>query len=250
VDSALVQASGFKPNVLEAPSAHMIAGGGLAELRPEVSAPEDRPAAALLPDGATAVRLQVQTIQVMSGMKAGFLGLSAPKGAYLLTSVVDGLSSDPITFSGRVYEGIRDGDVLPLGEIRDAPLTVYLREEDLPPILGVSIAVLRSNQDLRDVGQLITDVTSDAGYATLSELIANAAAAAVPAYGLIWQAASEVIGVVGRILRAAPDEQLGYYEARFTNRFDDLGLGRHPDKGQGATIPVGRIRVAYEINVV
>ena len=250
VELQLVQSSLFKPNVVEAPSAQLMAGAGLAELQPEATAPEDRDAAALLPEGATAVRLQVQTVQLMGGMAPGFLGLGAPKGAYLVTSVVDGISADPITFQGKVYEGMRDGDVLPLGEERDAPLNVYLRENELPRILGVSIAVFRSNQNLRDAGELISDVTRDKGFSTLADLISKAASAAVPAYGLIWQAATEVIGIVGRVLKAAPDEQLGYYEARFTNRFDDLGMGRHPDKGQGATIPVGRIRVAYEIDVV
>jgi hypothetical protein len=227
-----------------------MAGAGLAELQADATAPDDRGSAALLPDGASAVRLQIHTVQLMGGMEAGFLGLSAPKGAYLVTSVVDGISGDPITFQGRVYEGMRNGDVLPLGPERDAPLTVYLRENELPRIIGVSITVFRSNQNLRDAGELIGVVKNDEAFSTLSDLISKAASAAVPAYGLIWQAATEVIGIVGRVLRASPDEQLGYYEARFTNRFDDLGMGRHPDNGQGATIPVGRIRVAYEIDVV
>lgn len=252
MDTGPVSQSVFKPNVIDMPSAQLLTGGGLAELQPSATVPEERDWAALLPSGAEAVRIKINTVQIMGGLEPGFLGLAPPKGAYLVATVVDGLSQEPIQFTGKGYEGLRNGDVLPLGEEgeRDAPLTVYLREWELPRVLGVSVCVFRSNQNLRDAGALITEVMGNSRFGKLSEIVATAVTAAVPAYGIVWQAANEVIGIVGSILKSTPDEQLGYYEARYTNRFDDLGIGHHPPEGPGRTIPVGRIRLAYQIDVV
>jgi hypothetical protein len=248
MDSALVSPSPFRANVIDAPSAQLLARPALESFSPGESVPES---GQRLPPDADAVRVKINTVQVMQGLEPGFLGLGPAKGVYLVTSVVDGISEQPVTFNGQVHERVKNGDVLPIGTEggRDQPLNVYLKEGGLPSILGMSVVVFRSNENLRQFGGLITEVTADKRYVQLTDIIATAAKAAVPAYGIIFQAANEIIGLVGSLLKATPDEQLGYYEARFTRRFDALGVGHHPPEGVGYTVAVGRVRLAYQVDV-
>jgi hypothetical protein len=64
-----------------------------------------------LPKDVTAVRLQILAVQVMRGLN-GWLGASS-NGVIVVSSVVDGLGTEPITFQGKPYLGIKDGDLLP-----------------------------------------------------------------------------------------------------------------------------------------
>ena len=97
-----------------------------------------------MPKDVTAVRLQILAIQVMAGLH-GWLGASS-NGVIVVSSVVDGLGSEPITFQGKPYLGIKDGDLLPLGPANDptAVFTVYYREGQLPRTLAFSLLVIRS----------------------------------------------------------------------------------------------------------
>src|SRR4029453_10038043 len=99
-----------------------------------------------LPKKVKAIRLQILAIQVMGGLH-GWLGASS-NGVIVVSSVVDGLGPDPITFQGKPYLGIKDGDLLPLGPANDptAVFNVYYREGQLPRTLAFSLLVIRSNQ--------------------------------------------------------------------------------------------------------
>jgi hypothetical protein len=251
MDSVLVSPSPFRANVIDAPSAQLFAGSALESFSSGAQLERVTETGQRLAQDADAVRVKINTLQVMQGLEPGFLGLAPAKGVYLVTSVVDGMSDQPVSFNGQVHERVKNGDVLPIGTEggRDQPLNVYLKEGGLPPILGISVVVFRSNENLRQFGGLITEVTADKRYEKLTDIIATAATAVVPAYGIIWQAANEIIGLVGSLLKATPDEQLGYYEARFTRRFDDLGVGHHPPEGVGHTVAAGRVRLAYQVDV-
>ena len=91
---------------------------------------------------------------------------------YLVASVVDGVAGQPITFNGQVHERVKNGDVLPTGTDggRDQLLNIFLKEGGLPPILGVSFVVFRSNEDLRQFGGLLAEVTADQRYERLSNI--------------------------------------------------------------------------------
>ncbi len=198
-----------------------------------------------LPEHVTAVRLQIRAIQVMDGLD-GWLRSSG--GVYVVSSVVDGLGPEPITFAGKTYQGIRNGDLLPLGPAHepDAVFTVYLREGQMPRALSFCLLVVRSNQDLRDIGAAIGQAMADERYAKLADIVTTAATAVAPAYGTILRAAQETIGLVAGYLKVKPDDQLGYYQANYTNRFDNLGAGRHP--ARLPTFEAGKIRLGYQID--
>lgn len=199
-----------------------------------------------LPKDVTAIRLQILAVQVMRGLN-GWLG-SASNGVILVSSVVDGLGSEPITFQGKPYLGIKDGDMLPLGPANDpsAVFTVYYREGELPRTLVFSLLVIRSNQGLRDIGSAISGAMADDRYKKLSDIVTTAASAAVPAYGIALQVAEQSIGLITSYLKTKPDDQLGYYQANYTNRFDNLGVGRHPSDTR--TFPVDKIMLAYQLD--
>lgn len=199
-----------------------------------------------LPREVTAVRLQILAIQVMRGLN-GWLGASS-NGVIVVSSVVDGLGADPITFQGKPYQGIKDGDMLPLGPGNDpsAVMNVYYREGELPRTLAFSLLVVRSNQGLRDIGGAISGAMADDRYKRLSDLVSTAVTAAVPVYGTIVQAAEQSIGLIASYLKTKPDDQLGYYQANYTNRFDNLGVGRHPSDTR--TFPVDKIMLAYQLD--
>ena len=199
-----------------------------------------------LPKEVTAVRLQLLAVQVMRGL-SGWLGASS-NGVIVVSSVVDGLGTDPITFQGKPYLGIRDGDMLPLGPANDpsAVMTIYYREGQLPRTLAFSLLVIRSNQGFRDIGSAISAAMADDRYKELSGIVTTAVSAAVPVYGTLLQVGQESIGLIATYLKAKPDDQLGYYQANYTNRFYDLGVGRHP--ADTRSFAVDKIMLAYQLD--
>jgi hypothetical protein len=202
-----------------------------------------------LPPATRGVRVQLTAVQVMDGLQ-GMLGVGKASGVYVLSSVADNLSSVPVTFTGRVYRGINNGDMLPLGTQNDPAgvFNVYLREAPIPRLLSFAILVLRSNADLREIGAAISALEADARYKSLADRMQLALSAVNPVYGVISQAVQEAIGLLASFLGSKRDDQLGYYQANYTNLFDDLGAGKHP--ADGSTMPVDKIRLAYQIDAM
>lgn len=200
---------------------------------------------------ATALGLELRAVQIMDGLQ-GLAGtqVGAATGVYLITTVVDGLGNEPIVFEGKTYRGIRNGDLLPLGSAHDpeSAFTIYLREGAMPRLLSFQLLVLRSNAEIRELGAVFGEVRGDERYRRLAEIVTAALAMANPAFATIFQAANELLGLVGERLQATRDQQLAYYEARYTNAFHNLGVGRHP--ATQPTLPVGKIRFAYEISAM
>ena len=99
MDDAAEPQDAFRPDLIET-----VTDGDLS-MTPPASAGRRRRE---LPQDVTAVRLQILAVQVMRGLN-GWLGASS-SGVILVSSVVDGLGSEPITFQGKPYLGIKDGD--------------------------------------------------------------------------------------------------------------------------------------------
>ena len=106
--------------------------------------------------------------------------------------------------------------------------------------------MIRSNQGLRDIGAAISGAMADDRYKELSGIVTTAVTAAVPVYGTVLQVAQESIGLIAGYLKAKPDDQLGYYQVNYTNRFDNLGVGRHP--ADTRTFAVDKIMLAYQLD--
>ena len=232
MESTQENLSTFRPNVVEE-----FTGNAIAEGRRE------------LPAQTLGVRVRLTAVQVMDGMQ-GILRIGGASGVYVISSVADSLGTAPVTFTGRVYRGIKNGDILPLGAQNDPAgvFNVYLREAPLPRYLSFAIVVLRSNADLREIGAAIGALEADTRYKSLVDRVGQALAVANPVYGIVAQAVQEGIGLLASALGSTPDDQLGYYQANYTNLFDDLGAGKHP--ADGTSMPVDKIRLAYQIDAM
>jgi hypothetical protein len=246
----MVSAPVFVPNMIDTPSA--------ARLVDARSRPQSGSGARVvreIPADKTAVRLQLTDVHIVDGLHNGFLGFGKATGVYLISTVVDGTSNAPITFQGQTYKGVSNGDSLPLGPHGDPTgvFNVYFYEArdrgKLPRLLSFSLLIIRSNAEMRELGEAITKIGKDDRYGSLSDIVKTAVSAANPAYGVVWQAAQEVMGLFGEYLKVKPDQQLGYYQANFTNRFDDLGEGHHPPGTDRSTLAVDKVRMGYQIDV-
>ncbi len=193
-----------------------------------------------LPTGPAAIRLKVNDVEARHGAWFG-----RNKDVYIVTTVVDGLSSEPIVYDGGKYNSVPDGGRLPIDL-----LNVYLRDpiDELPRILDFNIVVFVCNESAREWGSVIGELQASKDFKALNAAVTTALSAANPLYNIAWIAGNAALNLVGQVLKATADDQLGYYEARFTRTFDGLGVGVHPR--DGGLIHAGRMSVAYEIDVM
>src|SRR5260221_6116321 len=124
--------SPLRPSLIDMPSASKIA------VLESIPSFESAPATRRL--NAKAVRLNILGVQVMDGLQ-GIMGtgIAAAKGVYFITTVVDGAITTPIVFKGATYQGIENGDMLPVGPGHPDPnavFNVYLSEAELPHVLA------------------------------------------------------------------------------------------------------------------
>jgi hypothetical protein len=203
----------------------------------------------VIPRTSRGVRLQLTALQIVDGLR-GLLGREEPGGVYVVTTIIDGNPAAPVCFQGKSYEGVRNGEMLPLGPAHSPgeAFTVYHRERPLPRVLSFSLLVLKSNERLRTMAPLLAEVSRAEPVTRLSHLVGEAARAANPVFGIIWQAANEATSLLGSYLGAKSDDQLAYYQANYTYLFDDLGRGKHPP--DAPTFPVGRVRLGYQVDIV
>lgn len=219
----------FTPDRLDMPSSHRKPG------RREASVEQSA-----LPSGPAAIRLKVNEVEARHGAWFG-----RNKDVYIVTTVVDGLSTEPIVYQGSRYSEIPNGGRLPIDL-----LNVYLRDpiDTLPKILDFSMVVIASNQSARDWGPVIGELMASKEYGELNAAVVAALTAVNPLYDIAWLAGNAALNLVGKVLKASPDDQLGYYEARFTRTFDRLGVGVHP-KNAGL-IHAGNMSLSYQIDVM
>ena len=233
----------IRPNLIETPSASQVAAleSGQLDLAGR------REAVAELPDGTRGVRLDLSAIQIMDGLQ-GFLGLGKARGVYVMTTVIDGLGETPIEFKTSTYADLENGEMVPIGTGQGPGevFNIYLSEGKIPRVLSFGLLVMRSNENLREVGTVVSGVVNDDRFKTISTAVSTAVAAANPAFSTIWTVAESVMGLAAAYLKAKADDQLAYYQANYTNLFDNLGLGKHPT--DRPTMTVGKIRLAYKID--
>ena len=233
MSSISIDTRAFAPDVVETIGDDVAASGMTRELPPAIRG----------------VRVRLTAIQVVDGLQ-GVLGIGKASGVYVISSVADGLGTAPLAFTGRPYRGINNGEMLPIGQETDpgGVFNVYLREAPIPRSLALAILVLRSNADLRDIGAAIGTLQADARYKAIAGSVQAAITAANPIYGLVTEAAQQGVELLAGLLGGKQDDQLGYYAATYTNLFDDLGVGAHPQGG--GTMVVGKVRLSYQIDAM
>jgi len=127
---------------------------------------------------------------------------------YIITIVTDDISSNPLCINSHLFEGIGDGDYLPLGPVG---LDIYRSPRDkLPFFLDYRIMVMKSDKVKREIGELICGIQDDTAYKSLFSEVLKLLAASDPKSAVIIKAANIVMEIIGKKLKMAKDDQLIY----------------------------------------
>ncbi len=139
---------------------------------------------------------------------------------YVVTLVTDNISPEPMALSVKSFADVEDGAPLTLGP---SGIAMYRNPApQVPEFLDFRILVMESDQELRDAGGVIAEVTADPTYASFRDNLLKVGGVA-PTAALATAAGDFVLGLVGRILKMNRDDQLIYVAGSFDAAFDDLG---------------------------
>jgi hypothetical protein len=142
---------------------------------------------------------------------------------YLVSSVVDGLQDNPVTVNIKTFTAVRKGDFLDIG---DTGVVVYQNPAGkLPRYLDIRFQIMESDQPLRDAAEVLKTVTDDQSFKDIQKVLTTLATTANPLLPTVVDLAGGVIPLVGKLLEMNKDDQICYYAATFTDKFDNLGVG-------------------------
>lgn len=194
-------------------------------LRPTVvpvrlRAPGPAPLAGV-PVGVTGVAVKVTGIQVKD-TRPGVFG-SARADVYPIFLAVLGPSSDPVAFATlSVFNDVVPGASLPISPV--APPTIARQLGAVPRAIDVHVLLMRSRERTRDVAKAIEAARASPEGTKIVTTIATALATTNPATAGLVTLASELLGLVCRILSDAKDRQL-FYAVASVEETDGLGIG-------------------------
>ena len=144
---------------------------------------------------------------------------------YLVTSVIDGLVENPIVLNVKPFSGIKKDDFLDIGK---PGVAIYQNPPGkLPRFLDIRIQIVESDERLRDAGKVLTEISNDQDFKDIQKVLSILATTATPMFGTVVGLANKVINVIGVTLKMNRDDQICYYAATFTDKFDNLGVGEH-----------------------
>jgi len=158
---------------------------------------------------------------------------------YLITSVADGLTKKPLTINIKTFERIQKNDCLDIGE---TGVVIYQNPEGkLPRYLDIRIQIVESDAGLKAISDLIKAVKENQGLKDIQTVLSTLATTANPMLGTVLELVNGVVPIIGKILEMNKDDQLCYYVATFTDKFDNLGVGLHEHTKRDA------VKFSYEI---
>ncbi|MFA5063135.1 MAG: hypothetical protein WC578_03605 [Candidatus Omnitrophota bacterium] len=151
---------------------------------------------------------------------------------YIITIVTDDISSKPLCINSHPFEGIGDGDYLPLGP---AGLDIYRSPKDkLPSFLDYRIMVMKSDKVKREIGELICGIQDDTAYKSLFSEIVKLLAASDPKSAFIIKAANIAMEIIGKKLKMAKDDQLIYIDGSLVQ--SDYDFKEYPAQSHYAEV--------------
>jgi hypothetical protein len=172
--------------------------------------------------GITEVLVRLKQVQILN-IHEGFRDKTGE--FYLVTSVMDGLADAPIKLTISTFTGIKKGEFL---GIDDPGLALYMNPVgQVPRFLDIRIQVVESDKKLQDAGKLLKQVSQQQDFQDITTVLSSIATTSLPLFGTVIDLAGRVINVIGGMLEMNQDDQLCYYAATFTDKFDNLGLGVH-----------------------
>jgi len=144
---------------------------------------------------------------------------------YLVTSVIDGLAKKPIVLDVKTFHGIKENDFLDIG---DLGVAIYHNPpRKLPRFLDIRIQIIESDRKLRDAGKVLTEISNDQKFKDIQKILNTLATTTTPLLTTVVDLTDKVANIIGGILKMNKDDQICYYAATFTDKFDNLGRGQH-----------------------
>jgi hypothetical protein len=144
---------------------------------------------------------------------------------YVITSILDGSGLQP-NFKTQLFEGIHDGDTLPLGE--GGMLVGFIKNPRW--FVDLHMVIMESDDDIRSIGQAIENARKQSG---LTDLIKGIGAAAAFDPTMITKVVAGVdafLVVLSGILSANGDDHIATVHD-FYLKHQAFGAGRHPANG-------------------
>lgn len=140
---------------------------------------------------------------------------------YCLTIVVSDVSNQLAgTIDLKGFPRIGDQEFLPINK------TIYYwqsakPEEKGPSQIHIMTSVIKSKQDLRDVGKILSDVKKDENYKSLIETLAKTATDA-SGMGVALDIVGEIAGLVGKYMGNVQDKPIGTTINSYTSLYGDF----------------------------
>jgi hypothetical protein len=157
---------------------------------------------------------------------------------YVVTSLLDGSGRQP-EFKTKVFEGIDDGDRLPLG---DGGMLVGMLQNPRW-FVDMHMLIMESDGDVRAVGQAIEDARKASGLTKLLPMIGSLAAFDPSAVTKVVAGVDAFLGILAGLLRENGDDHVATIHD-FYLKSQAFGAGRHPKAG---TRRFQDVDAAYEI---
>ncbi len=162
---------------------------------------------------------------------------------YIVTLVTDNVSKEPFSLNIKTFEDIHDNEAL---QIAPGGLTIYRNPANtLPRYLDFRILVMESDQEMRDAGSLISEITSSEQFKSVRDGIIGMVVSTNPATALITAGADIVIGLISTILKMNRDDQIIYIVGSFNDKIDHWGVDYGPINQKNTYS-----KVSYQVLVV
>lgn len=169
-----------------------------------------------------------------------WLSLDGRGEIYVFTSILDGSGAHP-DFTTKRFDGIADGDRLPLGE--GGMLAGSLANPRW--FVDLHVLVMESDSELKNLGTYIEKAREQSGLKDLLEKIGGLAAFDPTKVTQVAFVVDAFLGLLTAALAANGDDHVATIHD-FYLKSQGFGVGRHPKEGlqtfQG-------VKVAYEMNL-
>jgi hypothetical protein len=159
---------------------------------------------------------------------------------YVLTAVIDGSGEQP-TFTTKVFEEVRSGDMLPLGE---GGMLVGLVKNPTW-FVDFHMLVMESDSDIRELGKALGELKESSGLNDAISLVGGLAALDPTGISQVTTAASILFTGVAAVMKRNGDDPVGTVHDFYLSA-QGYGAGRHPSNGRTRW---GDAEVAYQIDV-
>lgn len=168
-------------------------------------------------------------------------GLDWGRGeVYVITSILDGSGKQP-EFKTQHFEGIRNGDRLPLGG--GGMLVGMLKNPRW--FVDVHMLVMESDDDIRSIGKAIETARKDSGLKDLVTTVGGLAAFDPTMVTKVTSAVDIFMGILSGILSSNGDDHIATVHD-FYLKTQGFGSGRHPQSGR---MNFQNVDVAYQIDL-